>query len=1254
VNSNYAKNGPSRAVSDSSTHTSKNGRSISAARWNKPLFLTANSTTDLTPTAGFTAPDWILVARDGSNPTNATLLANMKFSTSNATSVVGRYAYAIYDEGGLLDANVAGCPSNMNSTSATTIKSAIAYADLTQLTNSYGPLLTTAQIDNLIGWRNFASARPSRDGAGNYSFSAASATNNYYNTVNSNSTGFVTVGNKALNSGESDRMFSSRQQLIQFFLQKLGDGTSSTTSMLQNALQYFSTFSRSLNQPSFAPDPDRPRIQAAGSSMTAYRGGNDANGADDIVNPAFLTIRVTSGFPRNDGSLAVAGEPLVNKRFDLRRLAWLTYKGPSGPSTANPSGRATSDSDMAQVIANGIDADFLKLGTDDNIKKYFGLTWNSDGSWTYSETLANSSGTQIIGTLALVQAAKREANFFELLKATINAGSLGKSSLTGYTQYDGGGYQHNLDISVDNQIIQIGANIIDQADADGYPTRIIYSSKWFRGTENLPSLYRTTTTWAYVTPPSPVITGYYSANQSLTVSDPGSIAIFKVPHIWNMHDPQDVQPSPAGRGPDLALGTPRPDSTHPLRIVAMTTSPSTPVVASLPPWRVQLDAHGLLPKTILSGNTLTGNVTLGLPQWDYPTGNATATDSDLVLLPRSGNTTLTVAGNGTATENATLTFYTNNGTLFREPTMLWKANLPVGSNLTTSGTSVPDHFDGKAYVGFYMGSVPAEASCSVTSASTNTTTAYIIKTTAVKPNAIGALPSQAGWGMRGLMTFQCQYQDPLDPSGNNYLTYDEKYWDAQCFQARSVWIDPDGTTYLKNPLRNGKLGFSPGNPSSDDLIFSKLNSQTDVISYDPRTARWNASDASDRAAGANMFADYGATTSNSDPCAPACVVTTERPGMAYVDCTHGFFRPGLLLVQSPAVASSECPPIMFYDSPSYAAINYGNGGMFTQNNPWVGATSPYHQFNADADGVTRRAMGAYVPVDAAGKPPIGLAQATATTYNATTNAITINSTQSQSRPIILNRPFKTVDELGYVFKGTPYKNLDFFTPESGDTALLDVFCVGDNSAAGSLIAGKVNLNTRQKPVLQALLSGAQHDVLLASSSLTSTETSSVAAALVARTSGTSVWQGSLANVGELVGRFVGNMTVTGLSFPSSPPSGYYTCRLGVPLIDWAALPDTVTYSGLSADLDDTVFSAHANAPYIQRLRQSAIRPLAACGQTRVWNLMIDLVAQTGRYPQSASVLQDFYVESEKRCWLHVAIDRLTGQVIDSQVETVTE
>ncbi len=71
--------------------------------------------------------------------------------------------------------------------------------------------------------------------------------------------------------------------------------------------------------------------------------------------------------------------------------------------------------------------------------------------------------------------------------------------------------------------------------------------------------------------------------------------------------------------------------------------------------------------------------------------------------------------------------------------------------------------------------------------------------------------------------------------------------------------------------------------------------------------------------------------------------------------------------------------------------------------------------------------------------------------------------------------------------------------------------------------------------------------------------------------------------------------------------------------------------------------------------ETVTRALADTTQTRTWGLLIDVIAQTGHFKPNASSLQnDFVVEGEEHCWVHVAIDRFTGQVIDKQIEVVKE
>ena len=92
------------------------------------------------------------------------------------------------------------------------------------------------------------------------------------------------------------------------------------------------------------------------------------------------------------------------------------------------------------------------------------------------------------------------------------------------------------------------------------------------------------------------------------------------------------------------------------------------------------------------------------------------------------------------------------------------------------------------------------------------------------------------------------------------------------------------------------------------------------------------------------------------------------------------------------------------------------------------------------------------------------------------------------------------------------------------------------------------------------------------------------------------------------------------------------------------------------NLPATILPAASNDPQsVKAQREVVARAISSVSQTRVWNLLIDVVAQTGRFKPNATSLQnDFIVEGEEHDWVHVAIDRFTGQVIDKQIEVVKE
>ena len=1203
---------PNRASSASTTGTSQNGRTISRARWNKPLLMPATSGTDLNPIAStsFTTPDWVLVDRSGNNP--KTWNNNLKWSASGTSAVIGRYAYAVYDEGGLLDMNVAGYPSIATSgASATELarKGALAFADLTQLPLTAG-MLTQADVDKIVQWRNAGTAT---SGTG------------YINAVLNNSTGFLSV------SSPNDRAFLSRQELIQF----MTSGALSVTKVdAQYLLQYMGTFSHDLNQPSFTPDPNRPKIVAYAPGSN-YAGGNNQYQLDDVANPAFAALRVSGTFARNDGSIAQPGEPLVKKRFVLNRLAWLTCKGPSAYRNTSATSTTGSDADIGRLKQAGITKEWLDLGTDDNIKKYFGLTWdNTNKRWSYSHgdpangicclpELVTSQVDPKRGT-GTITGAPREPDFFELLKAAINVGSLGKACLSPIPLTKG--YQALRDTNVNEQIIQIAANVIDQFDTDGYPTRIWYagatgSGHEFRGVEDLPYIYRVRAHVIQIAPPDPNIgaanasvfapynqgnnTVYDGGNWVPFVST-GTYASILLPEIWNPHDSSRALPV---MGPsEFHLTT---DTTDPDSIFSYSKVNTFSIGAAT-----------------VSGSSVTARSD-SLP----PTTLTSAPFNPAMFLTGSHDAALYGSG---PNQNNDIQFNVNDPGQFREPTALFIPNMPAGSNLrygpkdwvvtgSSFGSATPklplnadksailEGGSGNPYLGICIGVAPIAWITSVSGTYT------YIKTAGNTPHA-------------NITSFQITHHLwCLDPFGIPRI-YDEKY---------------SGYTGLGGSYVAAQPGFGwPGVTSIGVAGSPRLDGAGGclMVFTDPRTRRWGP--------GMMNLAISGpivpqSTATPYPVTSPVCVPWRVNEGSTGQICTSAAepYYPYDVTGWYPATASTT--------------TNYILAGLLSQNNPAapIGNKAPNGSgwnskayFYCDPDGVARRAMGGYVPSSATSPAttPIGVPNVVASVVDpvtglctpptgsiqyqsASSTVVNVNAGQNLGRPIILNRPFKNVGELAYTFSDTPWKNLDLSTPESGNTALLDVFCIQDETTPDAVIAGKINLNTRQVPVIKALLAGAAK-LDTGSLGISSSEVSNIAQALKDWTSDTNSTSGKgpLRNPAELVGYYV--------SGTSSVTTGTGAVYRG--------------FSEIASIADPSPLSTGSSS--IQRFRETPIRALSSLGTTRVWNLMIDVIAQTGRYPQSSSGLDQFMVEGENRYWLHVAIDRCTGEVIDQQMESVTE
>jgi hypothetical protein len=99
----------------------------------------------------------------------------------------------------------------------------------------------------------------------------------------------------------------------------------------------------------------------------------------------------------------------------------------------------------------------------------------------------------------------------------------------------------------------------------------------------------------------------------------------------------------------------------------------------------------------------------------------------------------------------------------------------------------------------------------------------------------------------------------------------------------------------------------------------------------------------------------------------------------------------------------------------------------------------------------------------------------------------------------------------------------------------------------------------------------------------------------------------------------------------------------------------ITTAGLSATILPPTSPATPHDNQTVKARREVVpRAISSVSQTRVWNLMIDVIAQSGTYPPGETNLANIVVQAEQRYWVHVAIDRFTGQVIDKQVEVVKE
>jgi len=223
-------------------------------------------------------------------------------------------------------------------------------------------------------------------------------------------------------------------------------------------------------------------------------------------------------------------------------------------------------------------------------------------------------------------------------------------------------------------------------------------------------------------------------------------------------------------------------------------------------------------------------------------------------------------------------------------------------------------------------------------------------------------------------------------------------------------------------------------------------------------------------------------------------------------------------------------------------------------------------------------------------------------------------------PIVLNHPFSTVGDLGYglrpEYTANRFQRVNFHTANPC-ASFLDFFTYNPVDHNYPRV-GIANLNTKNVPVVAAVLQNAlKKDVDVSPTpnpypTVSSTEATNAAQAIVNATT-------------------------------------------AQPALNRAEIARLTSVA--ASQISTAGFAAGEET---EKVPEAIARSLSEIGQARTWNLMIDVIAQTGRYKPNAANLtaSNFIVEGEKRYWLHIALGRdlVAGSVdvIGTQLEEVTE
>lgn len=1078
--------GPSRASAVDTGQASINGRSIPLETWNQPRLMTQEEFQgDGTAESGFASPDWIYVDRRGDTPDpgGADGIAALASPTlDNEDFVLGRFAYVIYDVGGLLDINVVGNA-------------------LAEEANFHRGRLHQVDLEEGVGeipWEDFAGFVDQW---------------RWPDTAN-DSEALFEPRRTFLEVANGEQAFANRRELIRY-------AENEGSRIPIEVLPYLTTFSRALDAPHWRPDPERPKLPAEPDP--------------DELNPDLLSVRFADEVVLQRGSdptvALPAGTPVMPRRFPLAKLELFNENNP--------------------------DPDALLY--------YFGLERVDGAVDTFEYVRATEDGRiarlhEVAAWRDPVTGYGREPNFFEVLQAAIVTGSLGKYAKNSVTMDRARDSLRNL------QVLQIGANIIDQWDSDDIPTTMRYPSGEVDemvevyGIENLPYFHQ----FAYF----PYRPPYDRDRMQLWVAFA----------VWNPH--QNALAPPEG--------------IEALRIVPIFGEfRNLHFVYMLDDFAIRVDG-GLVGAYNESAEAELTHLNAGR-NFEFPPFPGT-----------SGYSEVTIVG-GEAPETETDT----------PGILLWDHDL----SFRPDGTPLPNP------------AVPPKGDDRHPQLQKGLNEFYDLLAPYTANHPTEDDPRISDSNENGEREYTADTTFAMNDTGQDFGTY----WITETGAGGEIRLYAHYATKAHNrvrhlaPAHGGSLSeaedwdpdWSPANPPLDFALQARVNGEW--VTYQ-RIDGWFRRILGGGGRGISRYVQgtadphtyfYDMATHHSElsegqiaDLPSSFYEWTQGHSYMGIDprtTRFGFYdtqgrRLGLPLRSVTGhwrdnrmdewAQFREVPGTLFdfeynrYADPVYHQGRQAMAGLIT-NHPELETLNAYHPSRyRDRDGVIR-------PGDAY--------------FGGDSGVVPTVPGRFADRPLILNRPFRSPADVGYVFRDVPWKTVDFASRYSGDLGLLDVFSLEESPEAVPLVAGKVNLNTRRPEVLAVLLrqtaerlDGIHEGV--GPAQMTEETAQNIAAEVVAESS----WR----------------------------PFRY------------------------ASDLIPRVFHRSEDemldGVMIKGEREAAARTLAGLGTTRTWNFMIDLVAQSGRFVPGSETAQDFLVTGERRYWVHVALDRLTGEVLELQKERVDE